>query len=84
MQLATVLTPISNANLRLAAQCGVEAVVLRYPAEGPDQLAVQQKQLADYGLQVCAVEGYLPIERIKTGADDGTDLRAIQDLLRTM
>ena len=34
MQLATVLTPMSDENLQLAAQCGVTDVVARYP--GPD------------------------------------------------
>lgn len=85
MKLASVLTPVSHTNLRLAAQCGVEGIVVRYP--GPTQAALQAaKHLPEqYGLKVFAVEGYLPIERIKMGDDhEGQDLRAIQQLLRDM
>ena len=31
MKLASVLTPLSETNMRLASQCGVEGVVIRYP-----------------------------------------------------
>ena len=40
MQLATVLTPVTNENLQLAAQCGVTDLVHRYP--GPDINILQQ------------------------------------------
>jgi D-mannonate dehydratase len=33
MQLATVLTPASDENLRLASQCGVSEIVTRCPGE---------------------------------------------------
>lgn len=84
MQLATVLTPMSEENLRLAAQCGVEAVVTRYAGpEQADLLAVKQR-IESQGMELAAVEGYLPIERLKLGRDDGTDLQELQQLIRSM
>jgi mannonate dehydratase len=82
MQLASVLTPLSDENLTLAAQCGVDQVVVRHP--GPDlaEYGRLQRRVRSFGLEVGAVEGYLPIERIKLGADDGTDLAALKALVR--
>lgn len=84
MRLATVLTPMSNENLQLAAQCGVTDIVARYPVGGLAELRDAQKRVASLGMQVSVVEGYLPIENIKIGADDGTELRAVIQLLRDM
>lgn len=81
MQLATVLTPMSDQNLQLAAQCGVTHVVTHYPGPEPGQLQAVQRKAGEYGLQVAVVEGYLPIERIKVGSDDGTDLAALKQLI---
>jgi mannonate dehydratase len=84
MQLATVLTPIDDRNLALAAQCGVTDLVTRYP--GPDARELQrvQQYAGRFGLTVSVVEGYLPIERLKVGTDDGTDLERMQLLIRQM
>ncbi|OYW19310.1 MAG: mannonate dehydratase [Planctomycetales bacterium 12-60-4] len=84
MQLATVLTPISDENLALAAQCGVTDLVARYP--GPDVAELQkvQSHAERFGLTVSVVEGYLPIEQLKLGTDDGTELAAMKTLLRQM
>src|SRR5687767_12488181 len=84
MRLATVLTPIDDRNLTLAAQCGVTDLVARY--YGPDASALEnlQRQAARYGMQVPVVEGYLPIERLKLGVDDGTELAAMKRLIRQM
>jgi mannonate dehydratase len=82
MRLASVLTPLSDENLTLAAQCGVDEIVVRYP--GPDLAEFDrlQARVRSFGMEICAVEGYLPIERIKLGTDDGTDLRAMKELVR--
>ncbi|MEQ9411285.1 MAG: mannonate dehydratase [Fuerstiella sp.] len=84
MQLATVLTPESDKNLRLAAQCGVTDMVTRYPGSDLSKLAARQQRFAEFGLRLSVVEGYLPIENIKTGTDDGTELAALKSLIRTM
>jgi mannonate dehydratase len=85
MKLASVLTPLSHTNMRLAAQCGVEGVVIRYPGASLEELVVAKRKPEDYGLQVFAVEGYLPIEKIKIGTDHaGQDLAAVKQLIRHM
>ncbi len=85
MNLATVLTPLSDANLRLAAQCGVERVVARYPGPDAGTLLDVQRRVEAHGMTVAAVEGYLPIERIKVGEDaDGAELAAMKRLLQQM
>ena len=84
MQLSTVLTPESPANLRLAAQCGVTDVVSRYPGPGIDALHQRQQYFAEFGLRLAAVEGYLPIEKIKVGTDNGSELEEFQQLLSNM
>ncbi|MDZ4687117.1 MAG: mannonate dehydratase [Planctomycetaceae bacterium] len=84
MRLATVLTPLNDENLQLAAQCGVTDLVTRY--YGPDAQALQhvQDQAGRFGLTVAVVEGYLPIEHIKLGTDDGCELAAMQTLIRQL
>ena len=85
MILGTVLTPLDEYNMTLAAQCGVEGVVVRYPGSSLDDLLAVQKTVEHHGLNVLAVEGYLPIEQIKLGTDrDGSELQAMQDLVRHM
>lgn len=84
MRLATVLTPMSHENLTLAAQCGVTDVVGRYPGPGLDILVQMKEQVESYGMRLATVEGYLPIENLKLGRDDGTELDAMKTLLRNM
>lgn len=85
IQLASVLTPLSTTNLRLAAQCGVEGIVIRYPGSQMEQLVAVKQSVEQVGLRVCAVEGYLPIEKIKLGIDhDGQEADAVEQLIRNM
>jgi len=84
MHLATVLTPINDANLALAAQCGVTDLVARYPGPDERELHRAQRQAEEFGLRVTVVEGYLPIECLKLGTDDGSELTAMKTLIRQM
>ena len=84
MRLATVLTPMSHENLTLAAQCGVTDVVGRYPGTNLDDLLRMRDQVESYGMRLATVEGYLPIEKLKLGRDDGTELAAMKTLLGNM
>lgn len=84
MKLASVLTPLSDENLQLAAQCGVTDIVHRYPGKDPRALKQAQERFAKFGLQLSVVEGYLPIENIKLGIDDGTEIDAMKLLIRQM
>lgn len=85
MYLGTVLTPLSEENLRLAAQCGVEGVVIRYPGPELNELLSVKAAIERQGLELLAIEGYLPIEKIKTGTDDdGSELADMKTLIRNM
>lgn len=84
MRLATVLTPMSPENLTLAAQCGVTDVVGRYPGTNLDDLLKMRDQIESHGMRLATVEGYLPIENLKLGRDDGTELAAMKTLLGNM
>src|SRR6187402_1053135 len=84
MRLATVLTPMSDENLRLAAQCGVTDVVHRYPGEDIAALRAAKQRIAAFGMSLSVVEGYLPIENIKLGCDDGRELALLKLLIRQM
>jgi mannonate dehydratase len=82
MKIASVLTPVSDENLTLAAQCGVDEIVVRYP--GPDlaRIDASQARIESFGMRLGVVEGYLPIERIKLGHDDGTEIEELKALVR--
>lgn len=82
MKLASVLTPLSDENLTLAAQCGVDQIVVRYPGPDLTEFDRLQHRIRSFGMEIGVVEGYLPIDRIKLGTDDGTDLRAMKALIR--
>jgi mannonate dehydratase len=82
MRLATVLTPINATNLQLAAQCGVEEVVARYPGPNLADWTALQAQIAAYGMQWSVIEGNLPFENMKRGRDDGTELAEFKSLLQ--
>lgn len=84
MRLASVLTPVSDENLQLAAQCGVTDLVHRYPGADRGILEQAVKRTASFGLRISVVEGYLPIENIKLGCDDGTEVDALIALIRQM
>ena len=84
MILGTVLTPCDERNMTLAAQCGVEGVVYRYPGRGVDAIREVQAQLDDYDLKLLAIEGFLPFESLIRGVDDGTELQAMKDLVKDM
>ncbi len=85
MRLASVLTPISDPNLRLASQLGVTDITLRYPGRSLDSLLEMQRHVESFGLRVSAVEGYLPIENIKLGNEDRDDeIEEVQLLIRNM
>jgi mannonate dehydratase len=82
MKLASVLTPLSHENLTLAAQTGVDEIVARYPGPDLSMLDQVQARIESYGMRLGVVEGYLPIENIKLGRDDGTEMAQMKTLIR--
>jgi len=67
VRLASVLTPLDSHNLTLAAQCGVEDVVVRYPGPNVGDLHRLRLMVESHGLHLAIVEGYLPMDNIKLG-----------------
>lgn len=84
MKLATVLNPLSDHNLTLAAQTGVEEIVVRGPRPGHPSIAEMKTQVESFGMKVGVVEGGLPIDRIKLGQDDGSELAEMKELIRML
>lgn len=84
MRLATVLTPMSDENLQMAAQCGVTDIVGRFTGESRSVLEQAKQKVAAFGLTLSVIEGYLPIERIKLGVDDGSEMSAMKTLIQNM
>jgi mannonate dehydratase len=85
MRLASVLTPLSDYNLQLAAQVGVTDLTVRYPGPDPAELAATCERVARFGLRVSVVEGYLPIENLILGNDHReAEVEAMKALLRSM
>jgi mannonate dehydratase len=85
MRIALVLEPLSESNLELAAQIGVDDIVGRYPgADYADLLALRQR-VEDAGLRLAVVEGYVPMDRIvlgKPGRD--SQIQNVIGLVRNM
>jgi mannonate dehydratase len=85
MRLASVLTPLDSHNLTLAAQCGVEDVVVRYPGPNAEELSRLRLMVESYGLHLGIVEGYLPMENIKLGhPDSAQQVEQMKVLIRNM
>jgi mannonate dehydratase len=84
MRLATVLTPLTVESQQLAAQCGVTDLVYRYPGPGLEPLLTVKRNAASFGLDLSVIEGYLPLENIKLGRDDGAELASLKDLIVNM
>lgn len=84
MRLASVLTPLDEHHLRLAAQCGVEEITVRYPGPELESLLHTKAQIERHGMKLGIIEGCLPIEKLKLGCDDGSDMAAMKRLLQHM
>jgi mannonate dehydratase len=84
MKLASVLNPLSGHNLALAAQTGVEEIVIRGPGSEDLSIAETQARVESFGMKVGVVEGGLPIDRIKLGQDNGSQLAEMKELIRML
>ncbi len=85
MQLTSVVTPFTDANLQLLSQIGVTHVTIRYPGKGIDCLMEIKGRVEKFGLSIAAIEGSLPIENIKLGnAQFDAEIVEMKTLLRNM
>lgn len=80
MRLASVLTPLSDDNLRLAAQTGVDDLVVRCPGDLA-ALETTRERIEAVGLRMSVMEGGLPIHDIQLGRDDGSQLQQMKELV---
>jgi len=76
MRLASVLPRYDDHHLALAAQCGVDDIVVRYPGSSPGSLRKLRRLVERHGMRVGAVEGYLPMERLRLGLPGADEDRA--------
>jgi mannonate dehydratase len=84
MKLASVLTPLSDYNLALAAQTGVDEIVCRYPGHDLALLDAAKARIEAFGMRLGVIEGLLPIDDLKLGRDDGTEMTQMKSLLRRL
>lgn len=85
MQLTSVVTPFTDDNLQLLSQIGVTHVTIRYPGAGEEHLRETKTQVEKCGLQIAAIEGYLPIENIKLGNERfDEEIKEMKQLLQNM
>lgn len=67
MRIALVITRITESNLRLAAQIGVTDVVARYPGQRLHDLITLRDRVAQFGLKLSVIEGYIPHSDLVSG-----------------
>lgn len=85
MRIALVITPMTENNLRLAAQIGVTDIVGRYPGPRLEDLLVLQDRVDCHGLKLSVIEGYIPHDHIvhgRSGREQQID--AFSELIRHM
>ncbi len=85
MKLAMLVNPFTERNLRLAAQVGVEQVVVPYPGLDPNALPKLAKRVEAFGMRLSVIERKLPHLKIVHDLE-GRDaqIEDIKTLLRNM
>ena len=85
MKLAMLVNPFTERNLRLAAQVGVEQVVVPYPGLDPNALPKLAKRVEAFGMGLSVIERKLPHLKIVHDLE-GRDaqIEDIKTLLRNM
>ena len=85
MRIATVCTPLSDHNLRLAQQIGVTDIVGRYPGARLEDLIALRDRIAKFDLCLTVIEGYIPQDKIVHGLEGRDEqIELFQTLLRNM
>ena len=85
MRLGSVLTPLSDENLALAAQCGVTDITLRNQGPNIDDWIPVIDKIRSFGLTPAVVEDALETEDIICGGPNrDAEIDGIQDLLKIM
>ena len=82
---ALLLTELTDANLRLAAQCGATDIVGPCPGFEPGALEGLVDRIASFGLRLSVVERFVPHDKIVRGLPGAAEqLQNIKTLIRQM
>ena len=85
MKLSSVLTPLSDENLTLAAQTGVETITIRYQGSQKSDWEPTLQRIRSFGLQPAAVEDAIAMENIICGRNArDSEIADIISLLQIM
>lgn len=85
MRIASVIAPMSDHHLKLAAQIGVTDVVGRYPGPQLSELIRLRDRVASFGMKLSVIEGYIPHDLLVHGkAGRDAQLANFNQLLRNM
>ena len=85
MKLASVLTPLSDENLTLAAQTGVECITIRYQGPTLEDWRPAVARIRSFGMEIAAVEDAIAMENIIRGAEGrDEEIEGIISLLHIM
>ncbi|MEL0095672.1 MAG: mannonate dehydratase, partial [Planctomycetaceae bacterium] len=85
MKLASVLTPLSDENLTLAAQTGVECITIRYQGPTLEDWKPAVARIRSFGMEIAAVEDAIAMENIIRGTEGrDEEIEGIISLLHIM
>ena len=85
MKLAMLVNPFTERNLQLAAQVGVEQVVVPYPGLDPNALPKLAKRVEAFGMRLSVIERKLPHLKIVHDLEGrDSQIEDIKTLLRNM
>ena len=85
MNLALMLTPMSEHHLQLAAQIGVTEIVAPYPGTKLEDLQRQADQVREHGLQITVIERHIPHDKlVHNKPGQAEQLAGFKQLIRNM
>ncbi|MDF1754396.1 MAG: mannonate dehydratase [Verrucomicrobiales bacterium] len=85
MKIACLLTPLSDHNLSLASQIGVEEIVATFPGTDLGVLFDLRKRVEHFGLRLTTIERFIPHHKIVHGLPGADEqIAVIQQLIRNM
>lgn len=85
MKLSMIVNPFTERNLQLAAQVGVEEIVLTYPGPGLEPLLAARKMVESAGMRLAIVERKIPHLKMVHGLPGrDAEVEQFKALLRNM
>lgn len=85
MKLSMIVNPFTERNLRLAAQVGVEEIVLMYPGRGREPLVTARRMVEAAGMRLTTVERKIPhLKMVHDLPGRDAEVEEFKTLLRNM